>query len=134
VDQPNAVDESNRHIAVIEDDLSLLAAYTEFFTNKGFTVYSFNGSMSQLQEGLLNITHLDFVISDYRLETETGDQIIQKIREEFNSHIPALILTADTSPQHIKLFKKLKIEVLYKPITTTEIYKFINEFFYTNSK
>jgi len=134
VDQPNAVDESKRHIAVIEDDLSLLAAYTEFFTNKEFTVYSFNGSMSQLQEGLLNITHLDFVISDYRLETETGDQIIQKIREEFNSHIPALILTADTSPQHIKLFKKLKIEVLYKPITTTEIYKFINEFFYTNSK
>ena len=134
VDQPNLMNENSRHIAVIEDDLSLLAAYTEFFTNKGFVVYPFNGSMSQLQEGLLNITQLDFVISDYRLETETGDQIIQKIREEFNSHIPALILTADTSPQHIKLFKKLKIEVLYKPITTTEIYKFINEFFYINMK
>ena len=134
VDQPNLMNENSRHIAVIEDDLSLLAAYTEFFTNNGFVVYPFNGSMSQLQEGLLNITQLDFVISDYRLETETGDQIIQKIREEFNSHIPALILTADTSPQHIKLFKKLKIEVLYKPITTTEIYKFINEFFYINMK
>jgi DNA-binding response OmpR family regulator len=60
-------------------------------------------------------------LSDYRLATTTGDLIIQQLRDSFGTDIPALIITADTSPQHIQLFKELNIEVLYKPIGYSEI-------------
>ncbi len=50
---------------------------------------------------------------------------IETLREEFNDTIPACIVTADTSPQHLNLFKELQIEVLYKPIAIHSIAEFI---------
>jgi len=70
---------------------------------------------------LANINQIDCILSDYRLETRTGDLIIQQLRDSFGTDIPAIIITADTSPQHIQLFKQLNIEVLYKPIGYAEI-------------
>jgi CheY-like chemotaxis protein len=70
---------------------------------------------------LADINHIDCILSDYRLATTTGDLVIQQLRDSFGTDIPALIITADTSPQHIQLFKELNIEVLYKPIGYNEI-------------
>jgi CheY-like chemotaxis protein len=54
-----------------------------------------------------------------------GVFFIQKLREEFNEDIPACIVTADTSPQHLELFDHLNIHVLYKPIDIQKIEQFI---------
>ena len=43
--------------------------------------------------------------------------LIQKIRENYNEEIPAIIVTADTSPSHVNLFAKLNVQVLHKPIS-----------------
>ena len=116
------------HIAIIEDDPILLEAYNNLFITAGFIVHLIPVVHEELSNSLLDIDHLDFILSDFRLGEKNGVDFIQSIREEFNAEIPALLLTADTSPQHIQLFAELNIRVLYKPIKSTDILSYVGEF------
>jgi len=78
-------------------------------------------SESELVAQLENIDHMDCILSDYRLSQTTGDVLIQHIRENYNEEIPALIVTADTSPSHFNLFAKLNVQVLHKPVSFQEV-------------
>ena len=69
----------------------------------------------------------NFILSDYRLDSGNSLHLIQRLREEFNSEIPAVILTADTSPENLKIFNDLNIQVLYKPIEAKEVLAFISD-------
>ncbi|MBU3577662.1 ATP-binding protein [Polynucleobacter sp. UK-Kesae-W10] len=108
-------------IAVFEDDHTIFDAYKQALTQNGFVVLSLPENSQDLMNQLADINQIDCILSDYRLETTTGDLIIQQLRDSFGIDIPAIIITADTSPQHIQLFKQLNIEVLYKPIGYSEI-------------
>jgi signal transduction histidine kinase/ActR/RegA family two-component response regulator len=118
--QQNTLLES-KVIAVFEDDHTIFDAYKQALTQNGFSVLTLSENSWELANQLENINHIDCILSDYRLETTTGDLIIQQLRDSFGIDIPAIIITADTSPQHIQLFKELDIEVLYKPIGYSEI-------------
>ena len=108
-------------IAVFEDDRTIFEAYQKALTQNGFSVLALSENSQELMSQLANINQIDCILSDYRLETTTGDTVIQQLRDSFSIDIPAIIITADTSPQHIKLFKELDIEVLYKPIGYSDI-------------
>lgn len=116
---------SSKCIAIFEDDQSILHAYEKALTQNGFSVICLSEQSSELANQLLNVNHIDCILSDYRLKNTTGDLIIQQLRNHFTANIPAIIITADTSPQHIQLFKKLNIHVFYKPISYDEIVKSI---------
>jgi CheY-like chemotaxis protein/anti-sigma regulatory factor (Ser/Thr protein kinase) len=113
------------HLGIIENDYSLKEAYLEYFTNAGYQVHSIPHSEDAFTEYLLDIPKLHFILSDFRLDTKDGIYFIQKLREEFNEEIPACIVTADTSPQHLELFDQHNIDVLYKPINIKRIEEFI---------
>lgn len=108
-------------IAVFEDDRTIFEAYKQALTQNGFTVLALPENSQDLMNQLVNINKIDCILSDYRLETTTGDLIIQQLRDSFGDDIPAIIITADTSPHHIQLFKEMNIEVFYKPIGYSEI-------------
>jgi signal transduction histidine kinase/CheY-like chemotaxis protein len=108
-------------IAVFEDDRTIFDAYEKALAQNGFLVLSLPENAQDLMNQLADINKIDCILSDYRLETRYGDQIIQQLRDSFGIDIPAIIITADTSPQHIQLFKELNIEVLYKPIGYNDI-------------
>jgi len=56
-------------------------------------------------------------LSDLRLrENQNGIDAINKIREEFNSDIAAILITGDTSPEQIELADASNIPVLNKPV------------------
>jgi CheY-like chemotaxis protein/anti-sigma regulatory factor (Ser/Thr protein kinase) len=112
---------SAKTIAIFEDDQTIFEAYKKALSENGFNVLSLPEKSQDLMRDLAGINHIDCILSDYRLATTTGDLIIQLLRDSFWDDIPALIITADTSPQHIQLFKELNIEVLYKPIGYSEI-------------
>lgn len=66
----------------------------------------------------------DALICDYHLRgSETGIDAITILREEFNSDIPALLITGDTSPQHITTLKQAGFRVAYKPLREQEFKK-----------
>ena len=108
-------------IAVFEDDHTIFDAYKQALTQNGFDVLTLSENSQELMSQLANINRIDCILSDYRLENTTGDIIIQQLRDSFGVEIPAIIITADTSPQHIQLFRELSIDMLYKPIGYSEI-------------
>lgn len=103
-------------IGIIENDLSLKHAYQQYFVQAGYSVFLIPHEKKAFIECLTIIPQLSFILSDYRLGEHNGVFFIRKLREEFNEDIPACIVTADTSPKHLKLFEQLNIDVLYKPV------------------
>lgn len=103
-------------IGIIENDLSLKHAYQQYFVQAGYSVFLIPHEKNAFIECLATLPQLSFILSDYRLAEHSGVFFIQKLREEFNENIPACIVTADTSPKHLKLFDQLNIDVLYKPV------------------
>jgi signal transduction histidine kinase/CheY-like chemotaxis protein len=110
-----------KHIAVIEDNPIIVEAYRHTLASKGAYVQVLSEHEDELVAQLETIDHLDCILSDYRLSQTTGDLLIGKIRENFNDEIPAIIVTADTTPTHIHVFAALNVQVLHKPISFQEI-------------
>ena len=100
-----------RYIGVIEDNPVIIDAYRETLASEG----------TELDAQLEGINRIDCILSDYRLSQTTGDVLIQKIRENYNEDIPAIIVTADTSPSHVNLFAKLNVKVLHKHVSFQEV-------------
>ncbi len=110
-----------KHIAVVEDNPIIVEAYRHTLASKGAYVQVLSEHEDELVAQLETIDHLDCILSDYRLSQTTGDLLIGKIRENFNDEIPAIIVTADTTPTHIHVFAALNVQVLHKPISFQEI-------------
>jgi DNA-binding response OmpR family regulator len=110
-----------RRIAVIEDDPAIIEAYRQTLAQRGAQVLVLSENEDELQAQLETVDRLDCILSDYRLRQTTGDVLIQKLRENFNDEIPAIIVTADTSPSHVHLFSQLKVPVLHKPVSFQEV-------------
>jgi signal transduction histidine kinase/CheY-like chemotaxis protein len=110
-----------KHIAVIEDNPIIVEAYRHTLASKGAYVQVLSEHEDELFAQLESIDHLDCILCDYRLSQTTGDLLIGKIRENYNEDIPAIIVTADTTPSHINVFAALNVQVLHKPISFQEI-------------
>ncbi|MGI9150404.1 MAG: ATP-binding response regulator [Limnohabitans sp.] len=110
-------------IAVIEDDPIVLEAYAQALTTRGAAVIKIELEQQAFEEQMaaLDASAIDFIISDYRLKTTSGADMIHKLREVFNDEIPAVIVTADTSPSHIQYFSELNIPVLHKPVSFQQV-------------
>lgn len=110
-------------IAVIEDDPIVLEAYAQVLTTRGAAVIKIELEAQAFDEQMaaLDACTIDFIISDYRLKTTSGADMILKLREVFNDEIPAVIVTADTSPSHIQYFSELNIPVLHKPVSFQQV-------------
>lgn len=108
---------AGKTVAVVEDDANIAEAYRQALSPRGAQVVVLPEQLSEMAQALAEINGLDFIISDFRLTHTTGDVVIQLLRETFNRDIPALIVTADTSPAHISYFRELNVPVLHKPIS-----------------
>jgi len=114
---------AGKTIAVIEDDPIVLEAYCQALTTRGVMVIkvALDEQAFEDQMSALGASSIDFIISDYRLNSSSGAEMIGKLREVFNEEIPAMIVTADTSPSHIHYFSKLNIPVLHKPVSFQQV-------------
>lgn len=112
-------------IAIIEDDELIVDAYKHTLSALGARVFVLSEVNEELQLQLQSIDRIDCILSDYRLQHTTGDVIIEKLRDNFNWEIPAVMVTADTSPGNIDVFAGIRATVLYKPLTFREIVRAI---------
>jgi CheY-like chemotaxis protein len=123
VAQSKKLSVAGKTIAVIDDDPSVLEGYAKALTNRGAVVIKIELAEQAFEDQMimLEATQLDFIISDYRLGTSTGAELIHKLREVLDREIPAMIVTADTSPAHIQYFSELNIPVVHKPISFQQV-------------
>ena len=64
----------------------------------------------------------DLIIADYRLrDDQTGDSAIERVREEVNEDVPAMIITGDTSPARLREATASGFRLLHKPVATEDL-------------
>lgn len=107
---------------VIDDEKDILFGMQQLLTDWGCDVIT-SESLQQTMENLGKTNKVpDFIISDLRLrDNERGDQVIGAIREEFNKHIPAIVVTGDTAPDRVAALTESGLTVLYKPVDSGEL-------------
>ena len=59
----------------------------------------------------------DLIICDYRLRAgETGIEVIEALRSEYNATIPAMLITGDTAPDRLAEASASGLLLLHKPV------------------
>ncbi len=104
-------------IAIIDDEELILDATRMLLEQAGYQVLaaSSGAAIIQLLAGCERMP--DLIICDHRLrDNETGVEVIQRLRDEFNSDIPALLITGDTAPERIQAILETGIPMLHKPL------------------
>ena len=77
------------HILIVDDDSSIRALLTEYFTENGLRVSSAQSSAEM--SAILADAAIDLIVLDLRLGGEDGMEIARKLRAE--SSIPIIMLT-----------------------------------------
>jgi CheY-like chemotaxis protein len=64
----------------------------------------------------------DLFLVDYRLGTaETGIELVQRLRQELDPEIPAILVTGSITPELDAQARAAALEFLLKPVTATAL-------------
>ncbi len=109
-------------LIVIDDNAQVLEGMKEILTGWGCRVVA-GQSRQELLDTLFKDT-IDpmLIIADYQLKNgDNGVQVIKYLRDEYNKHIPALVISGDTSRDFIDEMDLEGFELLNKPVLPGEL-------------
>lgn len=108
-------------VAVVEDELQIREAMTLLLGRWGAEVVAASSGAS-----LIAALHSapgrapripDAILCDYRLrQDESGIETVARIRDEFNAHIPAMLITGDTGEDRLREAHDSGLALLHKPV------------------
>jgi two-component system, sensor histidine kinase len=114
---PATTDLSGRLIVVIDDEEAIVAGMRALLESWGAEVIgslSGNDILPQV-EACGRIP--DLIIADYRLGGNiVGTEMIERLREELDPEIPALVVTGSTAPERITEADSRRYDLLLKPV------------------
>jgi signal transduction histidine kinase/CheY-like chemotaxis protein len=118
---------AGKSIVIVDDDTLVLDALKILLAGWGHKVIAAT-SGSALRHAITTCSstpHL--IISDYRLpEGESGIQIIEYLRNEFNADIPAVLLTGDTAPDNLLEAQAHGLRLAHKPLESIKLRELID--------
>ncbi|MEM7366680.1 MAG: hybrid sensor histidine kinase/response regulator [Pseudomonadota bacterium] len=110
---------SGLRVLMIDDDVAVRAAMAMLLRNYGADVMTAGTVDDACASAQTSVP--DLVLSDLRLGMgDTGIDAIGRIHDAHPS-VPAILLTGDTSPEHIRLADEAGIELLHKPVSIEEL-------------
>lgn len=119
-------------ILLIDDNPGNLAATASTLRAFGAQVLGAQGSREAI-EGLQSTSFApQLVLSDYRLEGETGIEVIravtndQKARHGDHIALAALLITGDTAPEELLRAQSAGLAMLHKPLAVDRLYRAVN--------
>ena len=109
-------------VVVVDDEAAILDAMRMLLEGWGCTVITAS-SGAQALERVVDLSRApDVLVCDYRLPAHVdGISVIESLRAEFNEDIPAMLVTGDTGPQHIRGIEASGLLVLHKPLQEDEL-------------
>ena len=120
------------HALVIEDDDIVLQAMVSLLRSWGMTCDAAEGLSDALQ--LAGTRVPDVLVCDFRLrEYANGTEVIAAVRQALQLHIPALLITGDTSPDRLRTATQSGIPVLHKPVAPDELYATLSSLLHSAS-
>lgn len=125
----NSIDLSGLFIVVVDDDPDICEAMDLTLKNWGCEIIICNSTQELIDEfGRLNYSVPDLIIADYRLqENKTGIATIQQVRQFFDSHIPAILVSGDTSESINRQIRQIDCQFQHKPISTANLKHIIHD-------
>ncbi len=117
---------SDKSVLIIEDNIDVANAMRLLLENWGYKT-QVRKNLSTTMEMLLTTDYkFDVIISDLQLdEDKTGLDAIKAVREHFNKQLPALIVTGDINPEHLKEVENMNIPMLHKPASPVRLRAFL---------
>jgi|GEM_PF-1850983 len=104
-------------IALVDDEILILNATSLLMKQWGCSVISATSGAELFELLALSPQVPDALVCDHRLgNSETGVDIIAILRDEFNTDIPAILITGDTSRDQIQKMTIAQLPVLHKPL------------------
>jgi CheY-like chemotaxis protein len=104
-------------VVLIDDDINILQSTRLLLETYKIEVLTGTSSHDVIQK-LSHFENIpDLILSDWRLGTEDGLDCIAHIRDEFNENIPAILITGDTSIEHVNIFSESGLRIVHKPIS-----------------
>ena len=105
-------------IVVVDDEASIRAAMTDVLVRWGHTVVTAGSGQEAIERLATCSRPPDLIISDFRLrDTETGLDVIEALRIEFNEKIPAILITGDTAAERLAEAHATGLLLLHKPVS-----------------
>ena len=109
-------------ILVIDDEVAIQLAMSTVLTGWGHSVVA-AGSCSEMLGRVAGFSATpDLMISDYRLRgDENGIATIERLRNEFNNDVPAILITGDTAPDRIREATESDCFLMHKPVSNSRL-------------
>ncbi len=111
-------------VLVVDDERDVREGIVALLEQQGCTVLaaaSVEESLARLVESELVP---DLIVADYRLQHgRTGVEAIERVREEVNEDVPALVVTGDTSPDRLREAAASGLPLLHKPVDATRLFE-----------
>ena len=103
---------------ILEDDNNLRNALTTLLERWGIEVQTFN-SFENIPATLAKFDNApDIIITDYRLRGDVqGTDVVNQVNDILEKPCPAVVVTADTSPDLIASIRSQGFPVLIKPVS-----------------
>jgi signal transduction histidine kinase/CheY-like chemotaxis protein len=130
-DRPAAVDLSQEilltahpslFILVVDDEIAIQEGMQTLLAGWGHFVVSAGSCAEMLERATAFSATPDLIISDYRLRNdEDGIATIERLRSEFNSDIPAILITGDTAPDRIREAVTSDCFLMHKPVSGSRL-------------
>lgn len=109
---------------IVDDEESILDAMSILLHQWGCVPIAARNSEEAINILVARAGMPDVLICDYRLGfNETGLDVIERLRTEFNCTIPALLITGDTAPTLFEDAQPIDIIVLHKPVEADALHK-----------
>jgi PAS domain S-box-containing protein len=114
--QPVTMQAQQQTIWVVDNDEAICLGMHSLLSDWGFAVQTAT-STEQLAEQLsIAGSPCDLLIVDYHLDNENGFDVVRKINRMRAKRVPAIMITANYSPELQQLTKQQHITLLNKPI------------------
>jgi two-component system, sensor histidine kinase len=118
----DAVADRPLFILVIDDEVAIQEAMCTLMFGWGHSVVAAGSCAEMLERATGFTTAPDLIISDYRLrDDENGITTIERLRSEFNSDIPSILITGDTAPDRIREATASDCLILHKPVSNSRL-------------
>jgi signal transduction histidine kinase/CheY-like chemotaxis protein len=121
-------------VVVIDDEKAIREGMSALLTDWGYEVLA-TGSANEAIRLLADYTTTpDLLICDLRLrDGENGIEAIERLRTEYNEHIPAMLITGDTASNRLSEAQTSELPVLHKPVPSGKLRATINQLIVTGA-
>jgi signal transduction histidine kinase len=110
-------------IAVIDDELNVVEGIRAWLAQSGAVVVGASSGKDMLTALGEHGRYPDLIVADYRLGGGAlGTDAVALLRHELGLHIPAMLISGDSSTEAISAMREASLHVLLKPVLPQELH------------